>query len=155
MTKKDDQYYMQQCLDLAKDALASGNPPVGAVLVLDGAVIGRGTESGRTSGDITNHAEILAVRDAIGHGFGGQLHQSVMYTTHEPCIMCSYVIRHHKISEIVYGSAVAHVGGASSKFDLLTTVDVPKWGNSPKVRAGMCAREAMLLSEQFDTLIKP
>ncbi len=153
--EKDNQYYMQLCLDLAQDALASGNPPVGAVLVLNGTVIGQGTESGRTSGDITNHAEILAVRDAVKNGFAAQLSQSILYTTHEPCIMCSYVIRHHKIREIVYGSAVETIGGASSKFNILTTTDVPKWGSSPKITPGICAEACRLLSEQFDTFIKP
>lgn len=146
---------MQLCLDLAREALASGNPPVGAILVLNGAVIGKGVESGRTSGDITNHAEILAVRDAVKNGFRAQLSQATLYTTHEPCIMCSYVIRHHKIAEIVYGSAVSTVGGASSKFNILTTRDVPQWSSSPKITAGVCAEACRLLSEQFDTLIKP
>lgn len=52
--------YMRQCLDLAKLALAAGDPPVGAIIVLDGKIIGTGVESGRSSGEITNHAEILA-----------------------------------------------------------------------------------------------
>src|SRR6188768_1358855 len=105
--------YMLQCLDLAKLALAAGDPPVGAIIVLDGKVIGTGVESGRSTGDITNHAEILAVRDAIKNGYSDRLDRSIMYTTHEPCIMCSYVIRHHKISEIIYGASVPYIGGST------------------------------------------
>ncbi|WP_345213923.1 nucleoside deaminase [Mucilaginibacter gynuensis] len=147
--------YMRQCLNLAKLALAAGNPPVGAIIVLDGEVIGTGIESGRTSGDVINHAEILAVRDAIKNGYEDQLHLSVMITTHEPCIMCSYVIRHHHIPEIVYGTAVPFVGGATSKFNILSTQDVPKWAANPKIIGGICSAECNALSEQFrQSLIK-
>lgn len=140
---------MHQCLKLAELALAAGNPPVGAIIVMDGLVIGEGIESGRSSGDVTNHAEILAVRDAVAKGYAKQLPQSTMYTTHEPCIMCAYVIRHHQIPNIVYGSSVPHVGGATSKFDLLRTPDIPKWDKQPQIISGICETECHELSERF------
>lgn len=141
--------YMRQCLSLAEIALAGGNPPVGAIIVLEGKVIGNGIESGRSTGDITNHAEILAVKDAINNGFADHLYRSSMYTTHEPCIMCSYVIRHHKISEIIYGTSVLHVGGVSSQFNILSTQAVPKWGVQPRILGGICVEECNELSERF------
>lgn len=147
--KEDFQYYMNQCLDLAKTALETGNPPVGALLVLDGKVIGTGIESGKSTGDITNHAEILAIRDALKNGYADQLSLSRMYSTHEPCIMCSYMIRHHKIHEIVYGSDVPVLGGLTSKFNILETEDVPKWGNKPQITAGICLDECNALTTQF------
>lgn len=151
--QQDFKKYMHQCLDLAKTALKSGNPPVGALIVIDGEVIGSGIESGKSTGDITNHAEILSIKDAIKNGYAGKLHLAQMYTTHEPCIMCSYMIRHHKIAEIIYGTAVPHVGGFTSKYNVLATEDVPKWGNKPKVFGDMCVEECNELNAQFLELI--
>ncbi|WP_433830386.1 nucleoside deaminase [Flavobacterium anhuiense] len=144
---------MNQCLNLAKSALEDGNPPVGALIVLDGKVIGTGIESGKSTGDITNHAEILAVRDALKNGYSDKLHLSSMYTTHEPCIMCSYMIRHHKIAEIIYGTSVAYVGGNTSKYNVLATEDVPKWGNKPKIIGDVCVDECNELNAQFLELL--
>lgn len=141
--------YMHQCLDLARIALEKGNPPVGALIVFEGKVIGRGIESGKSTGDITNHAEILAVRDAIASGYNNLLHQSIMYSTHEPCIMCSYMIRHHRIPEIIYGASVQYVGGATSHFAILSTSDVPKWGKPPRVVSGICLEACNILNEAF------
>ncbi|MTH16598.1 nucleoside deaminase [Flavobacterium sp. LC2016-01] len=151
--QEDFQYYMNQCLDLAKTALKAGNPPVGALIVLDGKVIGTGIESGKSTGDITNHAEILAVKDTLKNGFSDKLHLAQMYTTHEPCIMCSYMIRHHKIAKIIFGTAVPHVGGFTSKYDVLNAEDVPKWGNKPKVIADVCVEECNVLNAQFLELL--
>lgn len=147
--QEDFQYYMQQCLDLATIALEAGNPPVGALLVFDGNVIGTGIESGKSTGDITNHAEILAIRSALKNGYSDKLHLSHMYTTHEPCIMCSYMIRHHRIPSIFYGSAVPYIGGLTSKFDVLKTEDVPKWGSKPNIIGGICLDECNALTTQF------
>ena len=144
--QKDFQHYMHQCLGLAQIALKAGNPPVGALIVIDGKVIGTGIESGKSTGDITNHAEILAVRDALKNGYTDKLHLAQLYTTHEPCIMCSYLIRHHKIPEIIYGIAVPHVGGFTSKFNVLETEEVPKWGKKPKVMGNVCAEECQDLN---------
>jgi tRNA(adenine34) deaminase len=141
--------YMQQCLGLAEIALQNGNPPVGAMIVFDDTVIGKGIESGKSTGDITNHAEILAIRDAINNGHSGNLYQVKMFTTHEPCIMCSYVIRHHKLSHIIYGSSVPFLGGATSTFNILGTEDVPKWGKKPLIIAGICAKECSELTQRY------
>lgn len=151
--KEDLHYFMHQCLDLAKTALQTGNPPVGALIVLDGKIIGTGIESGKSTGDITNHAEIMAVRDALKNGYSDKLHLTQMYTTHEPCIMCSYMIRHHKIAEIIYGTAVPYIGGFTSKYDVLATEDVPKWGNKPKITADICVEECDKLNAQFIALL--
>ncbi|WP_217604446.1 nucleoside deaminase [Chitinophaga sp. GbtcB8] len=143
------QYYMGQCLEIAKAALAAGNPPVGAIVVFEDKVIGTGQEAGKSTGDITNHAEILAVRSAIRNGYAEQLAMSKMYTTHEPCIMCSYMIRHHRIPEIIFGTSVPYIGGLTSQFSVLATEAVPKWGNKPKVISGICLEECNALSDQF------
>ncbi|WP_316738938.1 nucleoside deaminase [Pedobacter aquatilis] len=146
---KDYSHYMHQCLQLAKLALAAGDPPVGVLIVFEDSILGKGIESGKSTGDITNHAEILAVRDVIKNGHLDKLSRSTMYTTHEPCIMCSYVLRHHQIPKIVYGTSVPFVGGFSSKFNVLSTSDVPKWGEGPEIVSGICINECVQLNEDF------
>lgn len=144
-----EEKYMKKCLQLAEEALANGDPPVGAILVLDDLIIGQGIESGKSTGDITNHAEILAIRNAIANGFSKELSQSTLYTTHEPCIMCSYLIRHHKIPRIIFGTSVDYIGGFTSTFGVLKTEEVPKWGKRPEVISGICKVDCGHLSKRF------
>lgn len=146
--------FMRYCLELGKLALENGNPPVGAVLVHGDEIIGEGIESGKTTGDNTNHAEILAVRDVIANGNKEKLPQSTMYSTHEPCIMCSYLIRTYNISTIVYSSDVDDVGGYSSNFSILKTDCILKWGKAPLVIRGILKEESLLLSKQFEKRFK-
>lgn len=148
---KTHERYMKICLQLAEEALANGDPPVGAVLVLNDVVIGEGIESGKSSGDITNHAEIEAIRDAIKHGFVNNLSQALLYSTHEPCIMCSYLIRNHKIPHVVFGTSVDYVGGFTGQFEVLITEEVPKWRRQPKVTGGICEAECRELSRKFQS----
>lgn len=140
---------MSLCIELAKDALQKGDPPVGCILLHDDEVIGTGIESGKSTDDITNHAEILAVRNAIQNGHKDKLSNSTLYTTHEPCIMCSYLVRHHKIPHIVYGVSVDYIGGSTSRFDVLCTEEVPKWGHKPSIIAGILKEECDTLNAQF------
>ncbi|HEX7869044.1 MAG TPA: hypothetical protein VF455_02935, partial [Chryseobacterium sp.] len=77
------------------------------------------------------------------------LEQSVMFSTHEPCIMCSYLIRHHKVAKLVFGVSVPFVGGQSSDFKILETENVPKWGNKPEIESGILQQECEVLNEQF------
>jgi tRNA(adenine34) deaminase len=131
--KGEYEKYMQHCIDLAEVALTNGDPPVGAIIVCENRIIGQGAESAKSSGDITNHAEILAIRNAVDSGHKKALAHSILFTTHEPCIMCSYVIRSYQIPRIVFGTSVPFVGGYSSPFKILTTEEVPKWGPAPIV----------------------
>ena len=150
---KSNEYYMEKCISLAKKALEKGNPPVGAILVVDDKIIGSGIESGKSTGDITNHAEILAIRDAINSQNIKQLSKATMFTTHEPCIMCSYLIRHHKIPAIVYGSAVDYIGGHTSTFKILNTTAVPKWEDAPTIIENVLAGRCKALSLEYKRLV--
>jgi tRNA(adenine34) deaminase len=145
----NDRTYMLECIELAKQALEKGNPPVGSLLIYENKIIGRGIESGKSSGDITQHAEILAVKDALANSYKEILDQSVMFSTHEPCMMCSYLIRHHKISKLVFGVSVPLVGGQSSEFKILETETIPKWGKKPEIEIGLLQHECEILNEQF------
>ena len=131
---------MHKCIDLALLAKARGDSAVGSVLVLDGNIIGSGIEGGKTFGDITCHAEIEAIRDAKRLGTQ-DLSKSILYTTHEPCIMCSYVIRHSKISVVVIGMSTGDIGGVSSAYPLLLDKTVTKWSLPPILITGVLEKE--------------
>ena len=140
-------HYMNKCIKLGKDTMRNGNPPVGALLIKDDAIIGIGKEAGKSSNDITKHAEIEAIRDAIANQ--QSLQDTILYTTHEPCIMCSYVIRHHQIKTIVFGAKSNHVGGLSSEFKLLETESIPHWKSAPELIVGVLEDECNALSTKY------
>jgi tRNA(adenine34) deaminase len=144
---------MRKCIELGKKAMRNGNPPVGSILVKNNTIIGIGVEAGKSMNDITKHAEIEAIRNAL------KQHQSLndvtLYTTHEPCIMCSYVIRHHQIKTIVYGTKSKYVGGKTSDYNLLETESVPKWGKIPEIIDGVLEKECLNLSETYQSISKP
>lgn len=127
-----DHLFMQRCEALADLAAQRQESPVGSVVVLDGQIIGEGIEAGKAKQDITCHAEVEAIREAVKK-HGKDLSAATLYTTHEPCILCSYVIRHHRIGRVVMQHAVAHIGGVSSAYPILTAKDIPIWGEPPVV----------------------
>jgi len=142
--------YMHYCITLGEIALQKGNPPVGAILVVQDTIIGEGYETAKTSGDVTQHAEILAIRDALQKGNSALLENAILYTTHEPCLMCSYAIRHYKIPTIVYSLAVPDVGGHSGNFKVLTTDTIEKWNPQPEVITGVCKADCETLQKRFN-----
>ncbi len=141
--------WMQHCLALAEIALQNGNPPVGSIVIFGNRIIGKGIESAKSTGDVTDHAEILAIREAINNGHAANLNKAKLFSTHEPCIMCSYAIRHYKLPHIIYGASVPSVGGASSSFNILSAKDVPNWSINPVITEGICKRECDELSKRF------
>lgn len=116
----DDILFFARCRELAAAAVAGGNPAVGSVIVRDAVIVGEGQEAGRSKGDVTCHAEIESIRDAAHRLGTTDLSDCVLYTTHEPCVMCAYVIRYHGLREVVYETAVPVVGGVNSIYPVLT-----------------------------------
>jgi len=141
---------MKKCIGLGKEAMSTGNPPVGSILVKNNSIIGIGREAVKPSNDITKHAEIEAINDAITNKH--TLNNTVLYTTHEPCIMCSYVIRHHHIKTIVFGATSKYVGGITSAFKLLKTESIPSWKESPELISGVLEDECTALSKTYQTI---
>jgi len=142
--------YMKKCIELGKVAMLKGNPPVGSIIVKDNTIIGIGKEAGVSGNDITKHAEIEAIKDAlIDHQ---SLSESILYTTHEPCIMCSYVIRHYNIKTIVYGVKSKYVGGTSSSFKILETNSIPSWQEAPQIIHGVLENECLELSKTYKSI---
>jgi tRNA(adenine34) deaminase len=114
-----DEAFMREALALADRAAAEGEVPVGAVVVRDGAVIGRGWNRPIGRHDPTAHAEIEALRDAAQRAGNYRLPGATLYVTLEPCPMCAGAIVHARGARVVYGAADPRSGAAGSVFDLL------------------------------------
>lgn len=138
-------FFMNKCIELAKIAKKRGDSPVGSVIVLNDQIIGEGIEGGQTFNDITFHAEIEAIRKSIQFLKSQDLSRCVLYTTHEPCIMCSYVIRHAGIRCVVMAVKVPETGGFSSAYPLLLDKTIGKWGNPPELITGFLEKECLEL----------
>jgi tRNA(adenine34) deaminase len=146
---EEHEYWMQRCIELGKSAMQDGNSPVGSVLVKNKQIIGEGREAGKSEQDITCHAEIEAIRDAIHKGNTDSLPEAFLYTTHEPCIMCSYVIRHHKIPVVIIGTEVPLIGGCSSEYPILTTPSISIWATPPHIITGVLKELCDSLTADF------
>jgi tRNA(adenine34) deaminase len=146
---EEHEKWMRNCLALAGQALERGNPPVGSVLVQAGGLIGEGAEAGKTKNDITCHAEIEAIRDAIQRHGASAVRGATLYSTHEPCLMCAYVIRHHQVSRVVVGTTVPAMGGFSSAYPLLTATDIPIWSPPPHIVEGVLREACQALSQEY------
>ena len=110
--------YMRMALDLALQAEAAGEVPVGAVIVVSGEVIGRGRNSPIERSDPTAHAEILALREACAAMGNYRLEGATLYTTLEPCVMCAGALVAARIKKVVFGARDLRFGGVRSKFRL-------------------------------------
>lgn len=114
-----DEDYMRIALDLARDAAAAGEVPVGALVVKDGEIVGRGFNAPISRHDPTAHAEIQAMRDAAQRLGNYRLVGCTLYVTLEPCAMCSGAIQHARIARLVYGAADPKTGACGSVIDLM------------------------------------
>jgi tRNA(adenine34) deaminase len=113
-----DDAFMLQALELAREAERAGEVPVGAVVVLDGAVIGRGRNSPIALSDPTAHAEMLALREAAAAVRNYRLEGATLYTTLEPCVMCAGALVAARVARLVFGARDLRFGGVRSKFRL-------------------------------------
>lgn len=109
---------MREALALAGRAEAEGEVPVGAVVVLDGAIVGRGWNAPISLHDPSAHAEIRALRDAAAKVENYRLAGATLFVTLEPCAMCAGAIMHARIARVVYGAADPKTGAAGSVIDL-------------------------------------
>jgi tRNA(adenine34) deaminase len=142
--------FMRRCIQLGHLAMKNGNPPVGSVLVLDGIVISEACEEADTTGDVTDHAEIIAIRKAMHKLDKKQWASALLYSTHEPCVMCAYAIRQYGIGTIVFGCKVPHAGGYSSKYNLLCEAGHPSWKVMPVIKGGMLVEECLALTKAYE-----
>ena len=114
----DDELFMGQALELARQAGAAGEVPVGALVVHEGEVVGRGWNQPIGRHDPTSHAEIMALRDAADRLGNYRLPGCTLYVTLEPCAMCAGAIMHARIARVVFGARDPKTGVAGSVIDL-------------------------------------
>jgi tRNA(adenine34) deaminase len=114
-----DQAMMHQALQLAQQAAAAGEVPVGAIVVKDGQIIGRGSNAPIGLHDPSAHAEILAMRAAAQHLGNYRLVGCTLYVTLEPCAMCTGAIQHARIARLVFGASDPKTGACGSVINLM------------------------------------
>ena len=138
--------FMDEALDQARLAQQTGEVPVGAVLVMDGEVIGRGSNQPISSGDPTAHAEIVAIRAAARRVGNYRLTGATLYVTIEPCLMCVGAFIHARIGTVVYGAAEPRTGSLEST---VRAGDLPGHNHRFAVVGGVRAEECRLLLQDF------
>ena len=142
-----DELWMEEALRCAQRALEAGEVPVGAVVVCDGRVIGRGWNRNISESDPTAHAEVIALREA-GATVGNQrLGSCELFATIEPCAMCAGALVHARIKRLIYGADDPKAGAVRS---VLQVLNHPALNHQIEVRSGVLAgRSAELLKSFF------
>jgi tRNA(adenine34) deaminase len=121
MIEPVDEEFMREALAEAEAAREGGEVPVGAIVVLDGEVIGRGRNMVIGSSDPTAHAEIVALREAASALNNYRLTGAALYSTIEPCAMCAGAIVHARIERLVYGAVDPKAGAVETFFQICST----------------------------------
>jgi tRNA(adenine34) deaminase len=137
---------MRMALDLAREAEAAGEVPVGAVIVMAGEIIGRGRNSPIERSDPTAHAEILAIREACAAVGNYRLEGAILYTTLEPCVMCAGALVAARIAKVVFGARDLRFGGVRSKFRL---ADAEVLNHRLAIEEGVLGAECAELMQRF------
>lgn len=143
----DDTQHMRHALQLAAHARDAENEvPVGAVLVLDGQVLGLGWNRNITLHDPTAHAEIMALRAAGARLANHRLSGATLYVTLEPCVMCAMAMVHARLGRVVYAVTDPKTGAAGSVFN--TLID-ERHNHRIAVAGGLLAEESAALLRDF------
>ncbi len=141
-----DERFMKRALDLAVQAQAAGEVPVGAVAVYEGTVVGEGWNRPISSGDPTAHAEIEALRQSALHLKNYRLPGTALYVTLEPCVMCAGAIVLARVERLVFAARDIRFGAVRSKFAL---ADSDLLNHRVRVEEGLFAAEAAALLAKF------
>ena len=141
----DDVLYMQEALKLAKEASDEGEVPVGAVVVCEGEIVGRGRNRREYGKNALAHAEIEAINEACKALGGWRLWKCDLYVTLEPCPMCTGAIINSRIRKLVYGASDHKAGSCGSVVNLF---DLP-YNHKPEVISGVCEQECSEILTNF------
>lgn len=142
-----DADYMREALLLAGQAALAGEVPVGAVVVKEGQIIGRGSNAPISRHDPSAHAEMMALRDAAQHLGNYRLVGCELFVTLEPCVMCVGAMFHARVARVVYGAKEPKTGAAGSVFNLFTE---PLLNHHARIEGGVLAEECgKVLSDFF------
>jgi tRNA(adenine34) deaminase len=147
-SSKHDDLFMRDALDEARQGGAAGEVPVGAVVVVEGQVVGRAHNAPIALSDPTAHAEVLALRAAASKAGNYRLTGATLYVTVEPCPMCCGAALHARLARVVYGARDPKAGAVESLYRLL---DDQRLNHRIEAVGGVLADEsATLLREFFD-----
>ena len=156
----DDHCFMREALQLADEAAAAGEVPIGAIVVVAGQIVGRGMNRVIRDGDTTAHAEIIALREAFRLINNYRVPGATVYTTVEPCVMCAGALMHARVGRVVWAAPDLKFGAAGSVVDLFADTRLNHHARS--VLGGVCAAESALRLKYFfsskrgrDTSVKP
>lgn len=141
-----DADYMGFALELARQAQAAGEVPVGAVVVKDGEIIGRGYNLPISRHDPSAHAEMLALRDAAQKTGNYRLTGCELFVTLEPCLMCAGAIMHARVARLVYGASDPKTGACGSVLDVFAET---RLNHHAEVVAGVLAGECGAMLSNF------
>jgi tRNA(adenine34) deaminase len=141
-----DEDYMREALALAREAATVDEVPVGAVVVVDGRIVGRGFNQPIRRHDPTAHAEIMALRDAAANVGNYRLPGATLYVTLEPCVMCTGAIMHARIARVVFGATDPKTGAAGSVVDLYAEA---RLNHHADIEGGVLAEECGALLSGF------
>jgi len=137
---------MEAAVAEARHAGEAGEVPIGAVVALDGAIVGRGFNQPISSGDPTAHAEIVAIRAAAGAVGNYRLTGAILCVTIEPCLMCVGALVHARIGTLIYGAAEPRTGAVSST---VRGGELPGHNHRFEVVAGVREEECRALLQAF------
>src|SRR5258708_23103 len=141
-----DEQWMQEALRAAQRGLAAGEVPVGAVVVHDGKIVGRGFNRNIADSDPTAHAEIVALREAAATVRNHRLSDCDLFATIEPCPMCAGALVHARIRRLVYGADDPKAGAMHS---LMQVLNHPGLNHRMQVRGGVLAGKCAELLQEF------
>jgi tRNA(adenine34) deaminase len=141
-----DELWMEEALRAAQRALEMGEVPVGAVVVFEGKVVGRGWNRNLTDCDPTAHAEIVALREAGKNVGNHRLGDCELFATIEPCAMCAGAMVHARLKALIYGADDSKAGAVHS---VLQVLNHPGLNHRMEVRSGVLAGKCSELVQQF------
>jgi tRNA(adenine34) deaminase len=149
MDMQQDRRFMRRALNLAQNARQAGEVPIGAVLTVDGAVVGEGYNRPISSRDPTAHAEVQALRDAAQRLGNYRLPGSVLYVTLEPCAMCAGALMHARVARVVFGAPDPKSGACGGVVNLFAE---PRLNHHAQIQGGLLAEECGALLRAFFAL---
>lgn len=142
----NDSELIERCIAVARQAAERGNHPFGALVVCEGEILAEGENSVVTAGDPSAHAEVVAIRNASRALGRLELSGCSLYSSAEPCLMCSTLIRLVGMSRVVFAAASpGGYGGYSSLYPILGNDTIPRFGQRPEVVAGLLAQRSEAL----------
>ncbi len=146
LTTGSDELWMEEALRAAQRALEAGEVPVGAVVVCNGEIVGRGWNRNITDSDPTAHAEIVALREAGAAVGNHRLGECELFATIEPCAMCAGALVHARIKRLIYGADDPKAGAVQTVMQVLNH---PQLNHRTEVRGGVLAGRCAELLQMF------